>query len=78
MNDSVAKRQVPPFPKGGLGGISGYHDGATIKQNPPRPPFRKGGSMNETPWGFAPIAETETDTLGPLQPCRQSFGRMHR
>ena len=33
----------PPFEKGGLGGISGCHAGATITQNPPRPPFRKGG-----------------------------------
>ena len=46
MNDTVAKllaRSVPPFLKGGLGGISGCHAGATITQNPPRPPFRKGG-----------------------------------
>ena len=34
----------PPFSKGDfLGGISVCHNGATITQNPPRPPFRKGG-----------------------------------
>ena len=46
MNDTVAKhrvRLVPPFDKGGLGGILGCHDSITIKQNPPQPPFRKGG-----------------------------------
>ena len=49
MNNLVIKREarlVPPFFKGGLGGISVCHDlsqSATIKQNPPRPPFGKGG-----------------------------------
>ena len=44
--DTVEKHQarlVPPFFKGGLGGIWGYQASTTIKQNPPRPPFRKGG-----------------------------------
>ena len=42
MNDTVAKLQVrlvPPFVKGGLGGISVCHD----HTKSPRPPFRKGG-----------------------------------
>ena len=44
ISDPVAKRAVrlvPPFGKGGLGGISERH----AQENPPRPPFRKGGRL---------------------------------
>ena len=66
MDEATAEhevRLVPPFPKGGLGGISGCHDSATIKQNPPRPPLGKGGDSFATGSSMAGREVADLNTL---------------
>ncbi|MDP2431346.1 MAG: glutathione synthase [Pseudomonadota bacterium] len=40
---------LPPFPKGGRGDLHARSGGGT-SENPPQPPFEKGGSTRTTPW----------------------------
>ncbi|TAN52578.1 MAG: SDR family NAD(P)-dependent oxidoreductase, partial [Methylococcaceae bacterium] len=43
---------IPPFEKGGAGGICGTGDCREISEIPPSPPFTKGGEPASTPLGF--------------------------